>query len=158
MAETIEFKLKIASWDETAYRELADGQKFARAEVALGNPDDTNPDDTGGQGEQSAQGAQSAGREDGISAGRFESLLYYRADGTSSYTSLMQLTGTLGGRTGSFVMQGTGTYDGKVASGQSVVIEGSGTGGLSGLSGTAESVSSHDDYPFMPITLTYDLE
>jgi hypothetical protein len=69
----------------------------------------------------------------------------------------MHITGTLAGRAGSFVLQGDGTYDGKTARGQSRVVEGSGTGELAGLSGTAESVSTHDDYPFMPLTLKYDI-
>jgi hypothetical protein len=69
----------------------------------------------------------------------------------------MHITGTLDGRPGSFVLQGQGTYNGKTARGQSHVVEGSGTGGLAGLSGTGESVSTHDDYPFMPLTLKYDI-
>ncbi len=53
--------------------------------------------------------------------------MFYRAGGTSSYVTLRHITGTLDGRAGSFVLQGT------------------------------ESASTHDDYPFMPITLTYDI-
>jgi hypothetical protein len=37
------------------------------------------------------------------------------------------------------------------------VVEGSGTGQLAGLTGTADSVSTHDDYPFMPLTRKYDI-
>jgi hypothetical protein len=37
------------------------------------------------------------------------------------------------------------------------VVSGSGTGQLSGISGTCESVSTHADYPFMPLSLTYEL-
>jgi hypothetical protein len=110
MTETIEFKLEIKSWDEKPYRELDDGQKFTRAEVSLSGPDD------------------------GLSAGGFDSLMFYRADGTSTYVSLMHVSGQLAGRSGSFVLQGTGSYDGKVARGESSVVEGSGTGELSGLS------------------------
>ena len=37
------------------------------------------------------------------------------------------------------------------------MVAGSGTGGLVGLSGACESVSTHADYPFMPLALAYDL-
>jgi hypothetical protein len=32
------------------------------------------------------------------------------------------------------------------------------TGELHGLRGSAVSVSTHSDYPFMPLTLDYDVE
>jgi hypothetical protein len=38
------------------------------------------------------------------------------------------------------------------------VVPGSGTGELAGISGTGTSVSTHDDYPFMPLTLRYEVE
>ena len=36
-------------------------------------------------------------------------------------------------------------------------MPGSGTGELAGISGSADSSSTHDDYPHMPLTLSYDL-
>jgi hypothetical protein len=134
MEKIAEAKLKIESWDEKPSRELADGSKFTRADVVLSGPDD------------------------GLASATFESLMFYRPDGTASYVTLMHITGTLDGRSGSFALQGHGTYDGKAARGQSEVVEGSGTGELAGLHGTAESVSTHDDYPFMPLTLRYGIE
>ena len=53
--------------------------------------------------------------------------MFYRADGTSAYVTVMHVTGMLGGRRGSFVLQGHGAYDGTTARGQSHVVEGSGT-------------------------------
>ena len=133
MATTIDTKLEIKSWDENPYREFEDGRKFTRAAVELGG-------------------------NDGIESATFDSLMFYRADGTSSYVTLMQVNATFDGRTGSFVLQGTGGYDGTSASSQSTVIPGSGTGELAGLTGTLTSVSTHDDYPNMPISLTYTIE
>lgn len=130
---TLDTKLEIKSWDENPYREFDDGRKFTRAAVELGG-------------------------NDGIESAAFDSLMYYRADGTSSYVTLMQVNGTLDGRTGSFVLQGTGSFDGTSASGESTVIPGSGTGELTGVTGTLSSVSTHDDYPNMPISLTYTIE
>ncbi|GIF73515.1 DUF3224 domain-containing protein [Asanoa siamensis] len=133
MTEIVETKLEITSWDEKPYREFDDGRKFSRAEVTLG------------------------GTGDGLTGGAFESLLYYRADGTSDYVSIMEITGSLGGRSGSFVLRGDGTFDGTTARGTSTIVPGSGTGELAGISGSAESVSTHADYPNMPLTIRYDL-
>lgn len=133
MRNIIEAKLKIESWDEKPYRELAEGGKLTRADILLSGP------------------------ADGLTSATSEALMFYRADGTSAYVTLMHITGRLDGRAGSFVLQGQGTYDGTTARGQSHVVAGSGTGELAGLSGTAESVSTHDDYPFMPLTVRYDI-
>ena len=132
MTKTLETKLEIKSWDENPYRESDDSRKFTRAEVKLGPAD-------------------------GIEEATFEALMYYSPDGTSSYVSLMQITATLDGKSGSFVLQGTGAYDGTTATGESTVLPGSGTGDLAGLTGTVTSSSTHEDYPYMPITLSYDL-
>lgn len=133
MTEILETKLKIASWDEKPYREFADGRKFTRAEVTL------------------------EGTGDGIESATFEALMFYQPDGTSTYVTLMQMTGQISGRSGSFVLRGEGAYDGKTATGTSSVVPGSGTGELAGISGTMSSSSTHEDYPNMPLTLTYDL-
>jgi hypothetical protein len=126
---SIDMRLAIKSWDEKPYRELSDGTKFARAEVTL-------------EGTELTQGA-------------FESLLYYRADGTSSFVSLMSLSGTLDGRSGGLVLAGEGGYDGTTATMSARVVDA--TGDLVGLTGTASSSSTHADYPYMPLTLTYEL-
>ena len=69
----------------------------------------------------------------------------------------MQVTASLDGRSGTFVLQGDGAYDGRTASGRSGIVDRSGTGGLTGITGSADSSSTHADYPFMPLTLRYDL-
>ena len=130
---TLETKLEIKSWDEKPYRELPDGTKWTRAEETLA-------------------GADEQGR---VSEGTFEALMYYQADGTSTYVTLMSLTGTLDGRDGTVILAGEGSFDGTTARGESRVIKA--TGGLAGLTGTATSSSTHADYPYMPLTLTYDL-
>jgi hypothetical protein len=135
MTKTVETRLEIKSWDEMPYRELEDGRKFTKANVVL----------AGSEGDLRGEAT-------------WEALMYYAADGTGTYVGLMQVTGRLGERSGSFVMQGSGTYDGKQARVESFVVPGSGTDELTGLSGTSVSVSTHEDYPFWPLTLTYDIE
>jgi Protein of unknown function (DUF3224) len=131
---TLETRLDIKSWDEKPYRELPDGTRYARAEVTLAGTG------TGG---------------DTFTDGAFESLLYYRSDGTSTYVALMSLTASLGGRSGGIVLAGEGTYDGTTAVMSARVVDA--TGELAGLTGTATSTSTHADYPQMPLVLTYDL-
>jgi hypothetical protein len=135
MGTHLETKLKIESWDENPYRELEDGSKFTRAIVQL----------TVAEERIEAQAT-------------WDALMYYLADGTTSYVGLMHVNGRLGNRTGSFVLQDSGRYDGREASGQSVVVSETTTGELRGLTGTGSSVSTPSDYPFMPLTLDYDLE
>lgn len=130
MANTLQTTLEITSWDEQPYREFDDGRKFTRAEVQLGS-------------------------NEGIESAAFEALMFYRQDGTSTYVSLMQITATFDGKSGSFVLRGSGEYDGTTASGEYQVV--AGAGALAGLTGTLTSTSTQQDYPNMPITLTYQL-
>lgn len=133
MTETLETRFRIASWDEQPYREFDDGSKLTRAEVAL------------------------EGVGDGPESASFNALMHYRPDGTSTYVTLMRITGTLGSRTGSFVLRGHGTYDGTTARVESEIVADSGAEGLRGIRGAGESASTHADYPHMPFTLRYDL-
>ena len=132
MTRTLETKLQIADWDEKPYRELPDGRRFTRAEVRL----------AGSTGER-------------LAAGAFEALMYYRADGTGTYVTLMSLDATLDGRAGGIVLQGEGTYDGTTAQIRYRVVEA--TGELAGLTGSGTSRSTHADYPYLPLALDYDL-
>ena len=133
MAITLTTKMRIASWDESPVEEFGDGSKLTRALVQLSDG------------------------KDAIESGSSAMLAYYQPDGTSSYVTMMRLNGNLDGRSGSFALRGEGDFDGTTASGRMTVVPGSGTGGLSGISGTCESVSTHADYPFMPLKLTYEL-
>jgi hypothetical protein len=58
-------------------------------------------------------------------------------DGSASFVALERVTGTLAGRSGSFVLQDRGNLDADGAvHGEWFVVPGSGTGELAGLSGT----------------------
>lgn len=133
MAVTLTTKMRIAGWDESPIEEFDDGSKLTRAQVRL------------------------ADGKDGLASGSSGMLAYYRPDGTSSFVTVMRVIGILDGRAGSFVLRGDGVFDGTTASGRMNVVAASGTGGLVGISGTCESVSTHADYPFMPLTLAYEL-
>jgi hypothetical protein len=67
--------------------------------------------------------------------GAVEFLQAARADGSASFVGIERVSGSVGGREGTFLLQDTGTVDGSIVSGDWFVIAGSGTGELSGLRG-----------------------
>jgi hypothetical protein len=56
--------------------------------------------------------------------------------GSAGYVAIERVSGTLHGRTGSFVLQHTGTMDQGAQSLSITVVPGSGTGALVGITGT----------------------
>jgi hypothetical protein len=63
-------------------------------------------------------------------------LMCYRADQTADFVGLQRVEGSVGERSGSFVLTSNGTFDGKVAAGDMRVVDGSGTGELEGITGS----------------------
>jgi uncharacterized protein DUF3224 len=70
------------------------------------------------------------------------------------YAALELVTGTLDGRTGSFVLQHTGVVDDGAPAPSGVVLPGTGTGELAGLRGT---MSIEHGESGAVLTLDYDL-
>src|SRR5919198_2301682 len=93
-------RFEIKSWDEAAYLELDGGRKFTRASISQLVSGDV-------QGESSA-----------------ETLMYYREDGTASYTGLTRIAGRIGDREGGFVLRSTGEFDGTTARSSSQIVPG----------------------------------
>jgi hypothetical protein len=58
-----------------------------------------------------------------------------RGDGSASFVGIERVTGRIGDRHGSFLLQDAGTLEGSTVSGEWFVIPGSGTGELGGLRG-----------------------
>ena len=58
-----------------------------------------------------------------------------RKDGSASFVGIERVTGSVGGRQGSFLLQDAGTLEGSTVKGDWFVIRGSGTGELAGLRG-----------------------
>ncbi len=70
-----------------------------------------------------------------VGTGQVEFLQVRRGDGSASFVGVERVSGTIDGRTGTFVLQDQGTMvDGRV-SGTWFVVPGSGTGDLAGLRG-----------------------
>ena len=109
---TARMTLTVQGWDENAYEEREGGGKLTLADV-----------------EQAVTGDL-----EGSSKARWT--MVYTADDAAEYVGLQTLTGTLGGKQGSFVLRTVGSFDGKQAVGDLTVVEGSGTGDLAGITGT----------------------
>lgn len=82
-------------------------------------------------------------------------LMVYVGGQAVHYTGLERVTGSLGGRRGSFVLKHDGIFEGGLAKTAWSVVPGSGTGELTGLSGTGGFASGHAEES--PVTLDYDL-
>ena len=86
--------------------------------------------------------------------GLVEYVMTYRGDGSATFVGLERVVGTLGGKTGSFVLQRTGVFEAGVAKETYSVVPGSGTGELTGLRGDGSSAVGHGlEHPF---TLSYE--
>ena len=123
---------RVQSWEESPYTELDEGRKLTRASVKQAFSGDIEGD------------------------GAVEWLMCYRPDETADFVGLQRIDGQLGGRSGSFVLQTIGTFDGSEAKGDWSVVPGSGTGDLSGLHG--EGAFSAPRGPEASISLDYDFE
>ncbi len=66
----------------------------------------------------------------------------------ASYVGLLRFEGTLGVKAGSFVMQDNGTFEGGAAVSALQIHDGSGTGTLAGISGTATYRADREGYHF----------
>ena len=131
MKKSAHARFAIKSWDEKPYSEAADRPKLTRATVAKTYTGDI---------EAEAQ---------------VEYLMMYRSDGSASFVGLEQVVGGIGGRTGSFVLQRSGVFENGQAKESYLVIPGSATGELQGLSGAGSSSVGHGmEHPF---TLSYEL-
>lgn len=63
-------------------------------------------------------------------------LMAYAEDRTASYVGLQRITGSLAGHEGSFIIAASGAFNGKSSHGTWSIVEGSGTAGLEGITGT----------------------
>ncbi len=125
-------KFEVKSWDEKPYDEIEGGPKLTRATVAKSFSGDI-------EGE-----------------GTVEYLMIHREDGSASFVGVERVVGNIGDRQGSFVLQHSGSFEGRTATATWFVVAGSGTGDLRGLRGEGGFASAHAvEYA---ITLDYDFE
>jgi Protein of unknown function (DUF3224) len=122
---------EVKHWNEADYEERDDGAKLTRAEV-----------------EQSFSG-------DVAGEGAAQWLMSYRKDGTAHFVGLQRVTGVIGDRKGSFVLETVGEFDGAEARWTATVIAGSGAGDLEDLRGSGSFRAPHGSTA--EFELEYDL-
>lgn len=106
----------VSSWDENTYEELDGGGKLTKATVVF-----TFNGDLEGQG-------------------HWDAVMCYCDDGTATFTGFQRTVGTLGGRTGTFVLRADGTFENGEAKSTWQVVEA--TGDLRGLTGSGHAVAT----------------
>lgn len=123
---------KLESWDEKPYNEIEGSPKLTRAKVTKTYQGDI----------------------EGVST--LEYLMMYRQDGTASFVGLERVVGSIGGRSGSFVLQHKGVFEDGKAKVDWFVVSGSGTGDLMGLRGEGGFAAGHAEQH--AVTLDFDFE
>ena len=127
-----EGEFTVKGWEENDLRDLGGGTKLTKATMTFAF-----------EGEIAAEGVA-------------ETVMFYRSDGTAVYTGLQRMTGQVGGRDGTFVVLADGTFEGGTATTRWQVIAGSGTGDLTGLTGSGEAVAASGN-PGGTCAFDYDL-
>ena len=112
MAENARIDFDITAWDEKPYDDLDGAPAVTRSVIT------------------------SSYHGDLIGTGTAEMLMVYADDSSASYVGLERVVGTLGGRTGSFVLRHDGRYADGAARTTWTVVAGSGAGELRSLRGT----------------------
>ncbi|MEO6089937.1 MAG: DUF3224 domain-containing protein [Umezawaea sp.] len=84
-----------------------------------------------------------------------ELLMTHSSDSYASIVGYFRVTGSLSGKSGTFVLRNESTFEGGAVRGDLTVVPGSATGELAGLSGTGEYRSEGERAGV--ITLDYDL-
>ena len=132
MKQTANARFAITKWDEKPYSEGEGQPKLTRASVSKTLTGDI-------EGES-----------------RTEYLMVYRPDGSATFVGVEHVTGRVAGRSGGFVLQRIGAFEGGQAKESYSVISGSGTGDLRAIRGEGASSVGHGmEHPF---TLTYELD
>jgi hypothetical protein len=120
----------VTNWDEKPYDEVDGGPRLTRAAVTK----------------------VFSGELEGNAT--VEYLMVHRSDGTATFVGVERVTGTLGGKTGSFVLEHRGTFEKATAKAMCRVVAGSGTAELAGLHGEGSFAAVGREAPF---TLDYEL-
>ena len=119
MTEENQATFQVKSWDEKPAQELADGAKITRAVV-----------------KQTYSGIISGDSS-------VEYVMFHRGDGTAVFTGVEHIIGTVGGKSGSFIIQHKGTFQEGTARSDWAVVSKSGTGELEGIEGNGSFSAGH---------------
>jgi uncharacterized protein DUF3224 len=130
MKQTANARFAITTWDEKPYSEGPDLPKLTRATVKK----------------------TFSGHIEG--EGQVDYLMMYRSDGSAAFIGLERISGSVGGKKGTFVLQRTGVFEDGQAKESYAVVPGSATGELRGLRGEGSTSVGHGmEHPF---SLSYE--
>jgi hypothetical protein len=118
MATQANSTFSVEGWDEQTFTEGEDALKLTHASVAK-----TFSGDLEGKG-------------------TLWYLMFYGPGEQTRVVGLERVTGTLGGKSGSFVLEHDGADDGREARTQLTILPDSGTGELAGLRGSGEMLAT----------------
>ena len=117
----------VKKWDEATYKPLGSDRKLTKAAVEY----------------------QFSGEIEG--KGDVEYLMFYshvdpkdQHKSSAAYVGLVHFDGTLSGKTGSFVLEDSGTFQAGAAKSSLRIVEDSGTGQLKGIHGTGTYVADQE--------------
>ena len=125
MSKTGHATFTAKTWEESTYSEIDAGRKLTRVQATFVYEGDI-------EGE-----------------GSVNYLMAYDPDGSGSFVGIEKIAGRVGDRSGSFVVQHTGTFDPQSVSTRWDFVPGLGSNGLEGLVGGGElKLIGHGPYPF----------
>jgi hypothetical protein len=128
--KTAKAEFQVTNWDEQPYLELTGDSKLTRAAITQTYSGDITGD------------------------GAAESLMFYAEDGSATIVSLQRVTGSIGNKSGSFMIESRATFGASGARGTWSVITGSGTRQLQGLKGKGRFTAKSG--PTGSVILNYD--
>jgi len=116
---TAKGKFEVTDWDEKPYAKLGESGKLTKASV---------------------KGSLTG---DIVGEAVTEWLMCYASEKEATFFGFQKIDGTVAGKKGSFVIEMSGTFDGKVAESTWSVVPGTGSGDLEGLTGEGTFHSPH---------------
>jgi len=129
MTTLLKGTFQITGWDETPYNEHDDGSKQTHAKITQ----------------------RYIGDIDGLS--ELQYLMSYTRDGNAVFVGFENVSCTIDGKSGGFVIQHNGKFEAGVASSHFIIVEGSGTQGLVDISGTGTFTSADNGQAHYTLTL-----
>ena len=130
MSEHVKTSMDVTSWDETTVSESG-ATKITRTTM----------------------GQSCTGDIEGTSAS--ELVMYYQEGGAATIVGFLTVDGSIGDRRGTVVLRSIGGFDGSVATADLTIVDGSGTGGLVGLTGTGNSTAPSGPTAFVELDLEF---
>jgi uncharacterized protein DUF3224 len=133
MATSATAAFQVTNWEEDPLLEADGGPKVTRASVTMAFEGDLEGD------------------------GTVEWLMSYDNGSTARFVGMERVVGKVGDRSGTFVLQHIGAFDGETATAELLVVPGSGTDELEGLTGEGTFEAGMGADGKRSITLEYDL-